>query len=124
MKKEMIVLLFLVSSISGCSTGTSENIPEPTKTVYVPAPESGINSGFQDELDSNLENIRKSNCRLADDLMIQSLDLSRQARDLESQAVAMESGSDISNQLKEQARKINQQSINLWIQSDQLRRNC
>jgi hypothetical protein len=56
--------------------------------------------------------------------MFQSLDLSRQARDLESQAYSMPSGSDLSYQLQDQARKIKQQSFNLLIQSDQLRQNC
>jgi hypothetical protein len=110
--------------VSGCSSNSNGIEPQPTKTVYVPVPESGINSGFEDELNSNLEEIRQANCRLADNLMFQSLDLSRQARDLERQAYTMESGSDLSYQLQDQARKLNQQSLNLFIQSDQLRKNC
>ena len=110
--------------LAGCSTNSDGTEPQPTKTVYVPVPESGINSGFQDEVNSNLDEIRRSNCRLADDLMFQSLNLSRQARDLESQAFSMPGGSDLSYQLQDQARKLNQQSLNLLIQSDQLRQNC
>jgi hypothetical protein len=120
MIKKIVVLIFFTLSITGCSSGASENIPQPTKTVYVPVPESGTNSGFQDDLDD----IKQTNCRLADDLMFQSLDLSRQARDLESQRYSMPSGSDLSYQLQDQARKLRQQSLNLAFQSDQLRQNC
>lgn len=124
MKFKLIVLSLVSIFISGCSSNSSESVPQPTETVYVPVPESGINSKFEDELNSNLEEIRQTNCRLADELMFQSLDLSRQARELERQAYAMESGSDLSYQLKDQARKLNQQSLNLLIQSDQLSKNC
>jgi hypothetical protein len=123
-KSKLIGIVAIIFLISGCSTNSDGSEPQPTKTVYVPVPESGINSGFQDEFNSNLDDIRESNCRLADDLMFQSLDLSRQARDLESQAFSMPSGSDLSYQLQDQARKIKQQSFNLLIQSDQLRQNC
>lgn len=114
----------MILLLAGCSSNSGGIEPQPTKTVYVPVPEPGFNSGFQDELNSNLDDIRQSNCRLADDLMFQSLDLSRQARDLESQAYSMPSGSDLSYQLQDQARKLKQQSISLLIQSDQLRQNC
>lgn len=124
MKSKVVGIMTIVLLVSGCSSNSNDIEPQPTKTVYVPVPESGINSGFEDELNSNLEEIRQANCRLADNLMFQSLDLSRQARDLERQAYTMESGSDLSYQLQDQARKLNQQSLNLFIQSDQLRKNC
>ena len=124
MKSKFIGIVTIVLLLTGCTSNSDGIEPQPTKTVYVPVPESGINSGFQDELNSNLDDIKQSNCRLADDLMFQSLDLSRQARDLESQAYSMPSGSDLSYQLQDQARKIKQQSFNLLIQSDQLRQNC
>lgn len=124
MKSKVVGIMTIVLLVSGCSSNSNGIEPQPTKTVYVPVPESGINSGFEDELNSNLEDIRQANCRLADNLMFQSLDLSRQARDLERQAYTMESGSDLSYQLQDQARKLNQQSLNLFIQSDQLRKNC
>ncbi len=124
MKSKVVGIMTIVLLVSGCSSNSNGIEPQPTKTVYVPVPESGINSGFEDELNSNLEEIRQANCRLADNLMFQSLDLSRQARDLERQAYTMESGSDLSYQLQDQARKLNQQSLNLFIQSDQLRKNC
>jgi hypothetical protein len=123
-KSKVVGIMTIVLLVSGCSSNSNGIEPQPTKTVYVPVPESGINSGFEDELNSNLEEIRQANCRLADNLMFQSLDLSRQARDLERQAYTMESGSDLSYQLQDQARKLNQQSLNLFIQSDQLRKNC
>jgi len=123
-KSKFIGIVTIVLLLAGCTSNSDGIEPQPTKTVYVPVPESGINSGFQDELNSNLDDIKQSNCRLADDLMFQSLDLSRQARDLESQAYSMPSGSDLSYQLQDQARKIKQQSFNLLIQSDQLRQNC
>ena len=124
MKSKVVGIMTIVLLVSGCSSNSNGIEPQPTKTVYVPVPEPGINSGFEDELNSNLEEIRQANCRLADNLMFQSLDLSRQARDLERQAYTMESGSDLSYQLQDQARKLNQQSLNLFIQSDQLRKNC
>jgi hypothetical protein len=123
-KSKVVGIMTIVLLVSGCSSNSNGIEPQPTKTVYVPVPESGINSGFEDELNSNLEEIRQANCRLADNLMFQSLDLSRQARDLERQAYTMESGSDLSYQLQDQARKLNQQSLNLFIQSDQLRKSC
>ena len=124
MRSKFVLIVTIVLLVTGCSSNSDGIEPQPTKTVYVPVPESGINSGFQDELNSNLDDIKQSNCRLADDLMFQSLDLSRQARDLESQAYSMPSGSDLAYQLQDQARKIKQQSFNLLIQSDQLRQNC
>ena len=120
MKSKFIGIATLVLLLTGCSSNSEGIEPQPTKTVYVPAPESGINPDFQDDLDD----IRQTNCRLADDLMFQSLDLSRQARDLESQSYSMPSGSDIAYQLQDQARKLRQQSLNLAFQSDQLRQNC
>ena len=117
-------LVALTISLTGC-TSTSDGVePQPTKTVYVPVPESGTSFGNQEDLNSNLDDIRRSNCRLADELMFQSLNLSRQARDLESQAYSMELGSDLAYQLQDQARDLKQQALNLLIQSDQLRQNC
>ena len=117
-------LIALSVSLTGCSSNSDGIEPQPTKTVYVPVPESEYNSGIQNDLNSNLDGIKQSNCRLADDLMFQSLNLSRQARDLESQAYSMERGSDLSYQLQDQARDLKQQALNLMIQSDQLRQNC
>ena len=111
-------------SLAGCTSNSGGNEPQPTKTVYVPVPESGTNYGNQEDLNSNLDEIRRSNCRLADDLMFQSLNLERQARDLENQAFSMESGSNLAYQLQDQARKLKQQSLDLWFPSDQLRQNC
>lgn len=124
MKSKFIGIVIIVLLLSGCSSNSDGVEPQPTKTVYVPVPESGIDLGFQDELNSNLDDIRQSNCRLADELMFQSLDLSRQAQDLESQSYSMQSGSDFSYQLQDQARNLKRQSLNLLIQSDQLRQNC
>jgi hypothetical protein len=44
--------LISVLLLAGCSSNSDGSEPQPTKTVYVPVPESGINSGFQDELNS------------------------------------------------------------------------
>jgi len=124
MNKVLGVMIVLSIALTGCSANSGGNEPQPTKTVYVPVPESGSNYGTQEDLNSNLDEIRRSNCRLADDLMFQSLDLSRQARDLENQAFSMEPGSDLAYRLQDQARNLKQQSLNLLIQSDQLRQNC
>ena len=124
MKKLSLVILCITFVLTGCTSSSNDTEPQPTKTVYVPVPESGYNSGIQNDLNSNLDEIKQSNCRLADDLLFQSLNLSRQARDLESQAYSMERGSDLSYQLQDQARDLNQQALNLMIQSDQLRQNC
>jgi hypothetical protein len=119
-KSKFAGIATIVLLLAGCSSNSDGIEPQPTKTVYVPVPGSGIDPGFQDDLDD----IRETNCRLANDLMFQSLDLSRQARDLESQSYSMPSGSDLSYQLQDQARNLRQQSLNLAFQSDQLRQNC
>lgn len=119
-KSKLSGVLTIALLLAGCSSNLDGSEPQPTKTVYVPVPESGINPGFQDDLDD----IKQTNCRLADDLMFQSLDLSRQARDLDSQSYSMPSGSELSYQLQDQARKLRQQSLNLAFQSDQLRQSC
>ena len=117
---KVFILAFLLISLTGCTSTNGGEEPSPTKTVYVPVPDSGISNNY----DSNLDEIKQSNCRLADELTFQSLDLSREARNLESQALSMGINSDSYFQLMDQARSLQQQSINLLIQSDQLRQNC
>jgi hypothetical protein len=110
--------------LAGCSSNSDGIEPQPTKTVYVPAPQPGFQSNTQDDFESDLQEIKAANCRLAQDLLMQSLDLEDQARNLERQAYSLESNSDIYFKMKSQARAMQEQALNLMIKSSQLRQNC
>jgi hypothetical protein len=122
--KGLLVLLLPLFLLTGCSSENTENIPQPTKTVYVPVPQSGNNSGLQEELESSLDEIRQSNCRLSQDLLMQSINLGNQARDLESQAFSLDSLSDAYFKLNQQASQMRNQSIDLLVKSGELSSNC
>jgi hypothetical protein len=120
----LVITFMFVLITSGCGSGSSESIPQPTKTVYVPVPQSGVQSNIQENFESDLQGIKEANCRLAQDLLMQSLDLDDQARDLERQASALGSSSDLYFKMRDQARNLEEQATNLLIKSSQLRQNC
>ena len=122
--KRLLVLFLPLFLLTGCSSENTENIPQPTKTVYVPVPQSGNNSGLQEELESSLDEIRQSNCSLSQDLLMQSINLGNQARDLESQAFSLDSLSDAYFKLNQQASQMRNQSIDLLVKSGELSSNC
>jgi hypothetical protein len=121
---KIIILAFLLVSLTGCGSTNGGEAPNPTKTVYVPVPDTGYQSGIQEDFESDLQGIRDANCRLAQDLLMQSLDIDRQARDLESQAYSFGSNSDLYFEMRDQARNMKDQALNLMIQSGQLSQNC
>ena len=122
--KIFLVSFLLIFLLTGCSSEDTGSTPQPTKTVYVPVPQSGNNSGLQGELESNLDEIEQSNCRLSQDLLIQSINLGNQARDLESQAFSADSLSDEYFTLSQQASQMRNQSIDLLMKSNELSKYC
>ena len=110
--------------LTGCSSNSDGIEPQPTKTVYVPVPQPGLQSNIQEDFESDLQEIKDANCRLAQDLLMQSLDLDDQARNLERQAYSLGSDSDLYFKMKTQARNMQEQAMNLMIKSGQLRQNC
>ena len=124
MKSKIIGIVTIVSLLAGCSSNSNGIEPQPTKTIYVPMPQPGGQSNIQEDYESDLEEIKETNCRLATDLFLQHIDLDREASSLENQANALEYDSDSYRRLREQASNLKNQSINLLFQSTRLRENC
>ena len=124
MKSKFIGIVTIVLLLTGCSSNSDGIEPQPTKTVYVPVPQPGLQSNIQEDFESDLQEIKDANCRLAQDLLMQSLDLDDQARNLERQAYSLGSDSDLYFKMKTQARNMQEQAMNLMIKSGQLRQNC
>jgi hypothetical protein len=125
---DTLIKLLLLAPITilctSCASNSTDSIPQPTKTVYVPSPESQNNLDYHDELNADLDTIKQENCRLGQDLVWQSLDLENQARELERQATDLGSDSDLYFKLKNQARDMQDQAIQLMFKSMKLRDNC
>lgn len=119
-------MIVLSISLTGCSLTSNSNDPQPTETIYVPAPESGTNYENQEDLNSELDEIRKSNCKLADELRSLSTDLWLQSNDLRDQSFSI--GSELTTfdkmDLERKANDLLWKSHDLQEQSDQLRENC
>ena len=124
MKSKLIGIVTIVLLLTGCTSNSDGIEPQPTKTVYVPVPQPGFQSNTQDNFESDLQEIKDANCRLAQDLLMQSLDLEDQARNLERQAYSLGSESDLYFRMKTQARDMQDQALNLMVRSGQLRQNC
>jgi hypothetical protein len=123
-KSKLIGIVTIVLLLTGCTSNSDGIEPQPTKTVYVPVPQPGFQSNTQDNFESDLREIKDANCRLAQDLLMQSLDLEDQARNLERQAYSLGSESDLYFRMKTQARDMQDQALNLMVRSGQLRQNC
>jgi hypothetical protein len=123
-KGKLIGIVTIVLLLAGCTSNSDGIEPQPTKTVYVPVPQPGFQSNTQDNFESDLREIKDANCRLAQDLLMQSLDLEDQARNLERQAYSLGSESDLYFRMKTQARDMQDQALNLMVRSGQLRQNC
>ena len=121
---KVVIFAFLLISLTGCTSTNGGEEPSPTKTVYVPVPDSGYQSGIQEDFESDLQGIKDENCRLAQDLLWQSIDLESQARDLDRQSFSLRSDSDLYFKMKDQVNAIQNQALNLRIKSNQLRQNC
>jgi hypothetical protein len=123
-KSKLFGIVTIVLLLSGCTSNSDGIEPQPTKTVYVPVPQPGLQSNSQENIESDLADIRDSNCRLANDLYLQHIDLDREASSLENQARTFEYGSEAYRRLIEQASNLKDQSINLLFKSARLRENC
>jgi len=121
---KLFFLMPIVIVCVSCAPNSTDSIPQPTKTIYVPVPQPGGQSNIQEDYESDLEEIKEANCRLANDLLLQHIDLDREASDLRNQANSFEYGSDSYRRLMEQADNLRDQSINLLIKSTRLRENC
>lgn len=114
-----IILSIFVLLISNISTNTedAENQnpnPAPTKTVLVPT--QGNNYNFGDDTQSQLDELRAQNCRLSQDLLLQSMDLSRQAEELDWASDGFDNFDQIQN--------LRTQSMNLLVKSQELADDC
>jgi hypothetical protein len=114
-----IVLSLFVLLISNKSTSTDvvENqnpYPAPTETVFVPT--QGNNYNFGNDTQNQLDELRAQNCRLSQDLLLQSMDLSRQAEELDWASDGFDNFDQIQN--------LRTQSMNLLVKSQELANDC
>ena len=114
-----IVLSLFVLLISNKSTSTDvvENqnpYPAPTETVFVPT--QGNNYNFGNDTQNQLDEMRAQNCRLSQDLLLQSMDLSRQAEELDWASDGFDNFDQIQN--------LRTQSMNLLVKSQELSDDC
>ena len=109
-----LLLVIVLTGNNGKSDSGLENVnPSPTETVVVTVPG---NNSLLDESQNQLDEIRENNCRISQDLMFQSIDLNRQADDLDWNS----DGFDNFDQIQE----LRRQSIDLLIKSQELSNDC
>lgn len=107
---------FLISRESDGNSGTENQVPSPTPTKTVLVPVQGNNNSWNDDTQNQLDELRAQNCRLSQDLLLQSLDLSRQADDLDWAS----EGFDNFDRIQE----LRNQSLNLLLKSQELANDC
>ena len=113
----LIVLFALLFSRQSDGTSDAETqVPRPTPTKTVLVPIQGNNNSVNDDTQNQLDELRAQNCELSQDLLLQSLDLSRQADDLDWAS----DGFDNFDQIQE----LRRQSINLLLKSQELENDC
>lgn len=114
----ILIVLFalLVSRQSDGTSDTETQVPSPTPTKTVLVPIQGNNNSWNDDTQNQLDELRAQNCELSQDLLLQSLDLSRQADDLDWAS----DGFDNFDQIQE----LRSQSINLLLKSQELANDC
>lgn len=114
----IVIALFalLVSRENGGTSDTVTQVPSPAPTKTVLVSIQGNNSSWNDDSQSKLEELRAQNCSLSQDLLLQSLDLSRQAEELD----WVSDGFDNFDQIQD----LRSQATNLWIKSQELSNNC
>jgi hypothetical protein len=114
----VIVLLFIILLLNqnqdSAKTDSNSPAPTPTETIYVPTQGSVYN--LNDDAQDQLEEIRAQNCELSRELMLQSLDLSRQANELDWASEGFDNFDQVQN--------LRNQSINLMIKSQELSNDC
>lgn len=110
------VLVFVAILMGGSDTTTPEErvVPGPTQTIIVPS-QDGPNR-LIDDTQNQLDEIRRRNCQLSQDILFQSLDLSRQADDLDWNSEGFDNFDQVQN--------LRSQSINLLIKSQELADDC
>jgi len=114
----ILIVLFalLLSRQSDGTSDTETQVPSPTPTKTVLVPIQGNNNSWNDDTQNQLDELRAQNCELSQDLLLQSLDLSRQADDLDWAS----DGFDNFDQIQE----LRSQSINLLLKSQELANDC
>ena len=110
-----LVILILVNQHPNASNVDIQNqTPIPTKTVFIP--NQGDNYSWNNDTQNQLDEIRAQNCRLSQDLLFQSLELSRQANDLEWASDGIENS--------DQIERLRNQATNLMFKSQELSGDC
>ena len=107
----------LLISNKSTSTDVVENqnpYPAPTETVFVPT--QGNNYNYGNDSQNQLDELRAQNCRLSQDLLLQSMDLSRQAEELDWASDGFDNFDQIQN--------LRTQSMNLLVKSQELANDC
>jgi hypothetical protein len=110
----LFILLLLNQSPNSSNTEIQNPTPTPTETVFVPTQSNTYN--WNDDTQNQLDELRAQNCRLSQDLMIQSIDLSRQANELEWNSEGYNNF--------DQVQSLRNQSIDLLIKSQELANDC
>lgn len=110
----LVAILLFNQNTSARDTTTQNPSPTPTETVFVPT--QGINYNWNNDSQNQLNEIRAQNCRLSQDLMMQSLDLSRQASELEWESDGLSNFDQIQN--------LRNQSVSLLVKSQELGNDC
>jgi hypothetical protein len=122
-KKNHVYLFFAITTITFIAIfmgGDETNVPNeiivpgPTQTIIVP---SQINPNILiDDTQRQLDELREQNCRLSQELLLQSLDLSRQANDLDFNSDGFDNFDQVQN--------VRSKSIDLLIKSQELSNDC
>ncbi len=125
MKKVLLKIFWLISLVvlSGCGNSGSPE-PSPTVTVYVPAPSPGFNSGNnfnQNDVQDQLDEIRRNNCQMANELSMQSMKLQNEASLIGQNNSLLNPNYD---EIWQQQVQLGNQAIELMRQSDALRQQC
>jgi hypothetical protein len=107
-------LLLLNQGASSPSNESQNPSPTPTETIFIPTQSNNYN--WNDDSQNQLDEIRAQNCQLSQELMIQSMDLSRQASDLEFNSQGFDND--------QQVQTLRNQSIDLLLKSQNLANDC
>lgn len=110
------VIVFLVSNYGSDSKDLDikNPTPSPTRTVLIPN-QVGVNNWNRDR-GNQLEEIRAQNCQLSQELLLQSLDLSRQADELDWNTEGFDNFDQIQN--------LRNQATSLMLKSQELSNDC
>jgi hypothetical protein len=109
-------IAFIAMFMSGNKTNApiEKIVPGPTQTIIVPSQNNP--NRLIDDTQSQLDELREQNCRLSQDLLFQSSDLSRQANDLDFNSDGFDNFDQVQN--------LRRQSIDLLIKSQDLSSDC